>query len=110
MDPAFVFALITIGACVWGILLVRSDRSVEREEEVTIVQNLSSPRNKARPSLAYLLPLSPPVVLAEDTGKPDPSIPLENILVSQEYPLIPFRKHGPWIPPRGNHDRYGKDQ
>ena len=99
MDSTFLFVLAVLAGCVWLLVQVRKDKSVERQEEVTIAQNLSEPRRKPKAYLADLLPLSPPVVLSEDAGEPDPSVPLENILVSREYPLIPFRKHGPWVPP-----------
>lgn len=99
MDPIYVFILTVVGGCLWLLIRLRNDKSVERQEEVTVAENLSAPGKKTRGHLADLLPLAPPVVLSEDTGEPDTSVPLDNILVSWEYPLIPFRKHGPWIPP-----------
>jgi hypothetical protein len=99
MDLSLIFVLGVLFFCVWGLLWVRNDRSVEREEEVEIVQNLSEPRRKQHASLSHFFFHAPPIVLCEDTDEIDPSAPVDNILISREYPLIPFRRFGSWVSP-----------
>lgn len=96
MDLTYVLLATIIGGCAWTLMRLRADRSVEREEEVTIVENLSERAKEGRSFLSYFDPNSMPIVLPETDGL---SAPTDNILVSCEYPLIPFHVRGPWIPP-----------
>lgn len=99
MDLSVIFVLGVLLGCFRILLWLRNDRAVEREEEVEVVKNLSEPGRKRIASLSHFFFHAPPVVLCEETDEIDPSAPIDNILISREYPLIPFRKFGSWIPP-----------
>jgi hypothetical protein len=95
MDLLALFAMIAIPAGMVLLYWTRNPSTSQEIESLEVVKNLGNQdAPKKRGFLAWTSPTSLPFVLTEGEGTI-----VENVLIFEEYPLVPLRVYSTWIEP-----------
>ena len=95
MDLLAVFVILVIVTGILVLYLTRAPANHQEIESLQVINNLGDRNTPKRGGfLAWGSPVSLPIVVTEAN-----SPVVENVLVFEEYPLVPLRVYSTWIPP-----------
>lgn len=95
MDLLSLVVMMVIPGAILVLYMTREPPIIQDFESLEVSKNLGDPTvpTKGR-FLAWFLPLSLPIVVSEEKA---PIV--ENVLIFEEYPLVPLRVISSWIEP-----------
>lgn len=95
MDLLSLFVMMVIPGAFLALYMTREPPITQDFESLEVCKNLGTPTAPTKGGfLAWFSPISLPIVVSE--GK-DPIV--ENVLIFEEYPMVPLRVISSWIEP-----------